>query len=112
MKVKAMRVGTEGIWVKVRILDRELFLHVANFRFFRKLPSRRERNRRKYQWRKARRRAIRNAGGRCELCGIPLDKGNASVHHILYKSLHPELEFEEWNLMALCGDCHRRIHEN
>lgn len=44
----------------------------------------------------------------CEICG----KDNfLQVHHILPRSSHPELSLDIENLMVLCKDCHKKIHE-
>ncbi len=46
--------------------------------------------------------------GKCEICG---SKVNLQVHHILPRSECPCLTFDKENLMLLCGDCHKKIHQ-
>lgn len=66
-------------------------------------------------WRNARRRAIRNAGGRCQHCGQPLDPSapprtpNATeVDHITPLS-HGGHPYDLSNLRALHRRCHQKI---
>lgn len=42
----------------------------------------------------------------CFFCGKPTSCG----HHIKTKGSHPELRYEESNLVAVCNDDHLRIH--
>ena len=45
--------------------------------------------------------------GRCEGCGTD---SNLNTHHILVTpNSHKKID-ENWNLMLLCGDCHRKVH--
>ena len=46
--------------------------------------------------------------GKCEIC-----KSNRrlEIHHILYRSDHPELTFDKENLMVLCKNCHIGFHK-
>lgn len=64
-----------------------------------------------------RRKVIRRAGGRCELCRRygRLDKNGlapaaTTAHHIKHKEDHPELAFDVTNGMALCAKCHNKMH--
>lgn len=58
--------------------------------------------------------AERRAKGKCELCGkdAPFKDSNGypylECHHIVWLSKHGEDTIE--NTVALCPDCHRRIH--
>lgn len=45
--------------------------------------------------------------GKCEICGLD---HHLHVHHILLRSSNPELVMDEENLMVLCKDCHKKIH--
>lgn len=52
--------------------------------------------------------AIRERDGhRCRWCGA---RGGLEVHHILYRSQGGGNE--GWNLITLCGACHRKAHSN
>ncbi|MYA88737.1 MAG: HNH endonuclease [Boseongicola sp. SB0662_bin_57] len=59
------------------------------------------------KWRRARRRAIRRAGNRCERCGAPPP---LQVHHKtpLSEGGHPR---DPENLQALCPSCHGTFHQ-
>lgn len=56
------------------------------------------------EWAIKRAKVMRRANYRCEGCG---DKPAAEVHHLTYEHVTQEFLFE---LVALCGDCHERIH--
>jgi 5-methylcytosine-specific restriction endonuclease McrA len=47
--------------------------------------------------------------GCCEICG---SIKKLQVHHILPRCSNPELNLDKDNLMVLCEDCHKKIHEN
>ena len=34
-----------------------------------------------------------------------------TVHHILPCEIYPEYEWEDWNLIALSGDAHNKMHD-
>ena len=58
-------------------------------------------------WKIVKKRAIKRAGYRCQLCGkadIPLE-----VHHNKYDNLWAE---NLKDLIALCKECHERYHAN
>ena len=55
-------------------------------------------------WRQLRPRIFRRAGGICEGCG---QAEATQVHHLTYK--HATNEFL-WELVAICDDCHERVH--
>jgi len=55
------------------------------------------------QWRKE---VLEKTGYVCELC----DRKANNAHHIKPIKQFPELRFELNNGMALCPDCHRKIH--
>ena len=57
-------------------------------------------------WHWKRERAIKRAGGRCELCG---NTGRLEVHHTTYDNLGRE---KNHDLVALCHHCHRHITAN
>jgi len=56
------------------------------------------------KWNDIRRRVIKRAGGVCEGCG---EEPAWHVHHTTYRNLGNEFLFE---LLALCGPCHSRVH--
>ena len=49
-------------------------------------------------------------GGRCALCGKPLDKNDCHFHHIDPQSKGGSDRI--YNISALCGSCHGQIHTN
>lgn len=57
------------------------------------------------EWAERRRRVLRRAGGICEGC---LTNRATQVHHLTYARVRAEMLFD---LVAICGDCHERIHE-
>lgn len=56
------------------------------------------------EWKKLRRLVMDRAKGQCEGCG---QAPATEVHHLSYEHLRHEFLFE---LVALCNDCHSRIH--
>lgn len=51
--------------------------------------------------------------GHCEMCGKKLAKYKKSeLHHILPWFLFKEYEADEKNVLLLCHNCHRDIHQN
>lgn len=64
------------------------------------------------QWRRLSHRIIRDAHYECQMCKAEHRLARATLaHHVLYLREHPELAYEPSNLMALCHDCHERIHK-
>ncbi|WP_373762795.1 HNH endonuclease [Jeotgalibaca porci] len=69
-----------------------------------------------YAWKKKRQKILRFYNFECQLC-----KSNGKVtlaehtkiivHHIKPLEYFPELKFEDDNLIALCHDCHNKVHE-
>ena len=57
------------------------------------------------KWRDLRELVLQRAGGICEGCGR---RRAIQVHHLTYQ--HAGAEFL-WELRAICGSCHKRIHE-
>lgn len=57
-------------------------------------------------WKTLRERVMRRVAGRCEGCGL---NEAVHVHHLTYE--HVGQEFL-WELRAVCGDCHHRLHPN
>jgi len=45
------------------------------------------------------------------VCYMCKSKNMLDVHHILPRHKHPELTFDYENLMVLCEQCHKKIHE-
>lgn len=47
----------------------------------------------------------------CETCGVGIMNFNIiHFHHILHKSLRPDLRLDAANIKILCFDCHRKEH--
>ena len=57
-------------------------------------------------WRERRQLVLERAGGLCEGCR---KRPACDVHHATYEHLYDELLFE---LLAVCRDCHKKIHPN
>ena len=56
-------------------------------------------------WTRLRRRFIRN-NPTCAVCGRPGEE----VHHVIPRSLRPDLCYEWDNLKTLCKECHLKAH--
>ena len=54
----------------------------------------------------------RQAGGKCQLCHCKVSGRKVQIHHVLPIDHFPELGADERNLMIVCPDCHREIHQN
>ena len=55
-------------------------------------------------WMKARKECLDTYGHKCFICGssdLPIH-----VHHIILRSLAPELKYDQNNLVCLCEKCH------
>ena len=50
--------------------------------------------------------------GCCEICGKPVEKEDAQMHHILPFSVFPKLVGEKWNMIMVCHRCHYIVHHN
>lgn len=55
-------------------------------------------------WKRKRKRALCNAGFSCQECG---NRGSLQVHHLSYKNLGNE---QDYDLKVLCRSCHREVH--
>ena len=53
-------------------------------------------------------RTLQNYHKRCSLCG---KEKELTIHHIKQKSEYPELRYRLNNLMLVCSDCHKRMHQ-
>jgi len=53
-----------------------------------------------------RRKILQRDGWRCQVCGI---RTNLQVHHLNYRGRGGSDRKE--NLISLCADCHRQVHE-
>lgn len=50
---------------------------------------------------------------KCEMCGKEFKRMScAQVHHILPWWRFRQFEFDDRNLLLLCNDCHKEIHNN
>src|SRR5262245_24136835 len=64
------------------------------------------------KWFRARKQALHDAGHMCTTCGTSLaGKGReAHVHHRKELTRAPALAIEPQNLVALCRNCHSKLH--
>ena len=53
---------------------------------------------------------IKKTGNHCMICG-KYDE-HCSIHHILPRNTYPELAGCRENLIFICEECHKRIHQN
>lgn len=53
---------------------------------------------------------IKKTGNHCMICG-KYDE-HCGIHHILPQSTYPELMRCRDNLIFICNECHRKIHNN
>lgn len=58
------------------------------------------------EWQAIKADALERAGYRCERCGSPW---SLTIHHLTYDHLGQETP--EQDLMILCRECHREIHQ-
>ena len=59
------------------------------------------------EWKKFREFIFAVRGKKCESCG---STKNLQVHHIHYVSGRLAWEYLPFDVMVLCGDCHKKIH--
>ena len=55
---------------------------------------------------------FRNADGKCQICHCNVSGHKMQIHHVLPIDHFPELGSDIRNLMAVCPDCHKEIHQN
>ena len=58
------------------------------------------------EWQRKRRARLKHDGYRCQMCG---SGKQVEVHHICYDHLRKGAEIDD--LVTLCHDCHRKVHE-
>ena len=108
------RLRQKGFF-KTRLTPRYLRLKFGSYNLYiahhAMQPIQFEKQQRKKKRRKLRGRLLDRAGHKCEICGCELDWKTISPHNVKRRLTHPELEFDLDNLMALCHDCHARLHE-
>lgn len=64
------------------------------------------------RWEKKREIILQRDGYWCKDCSRYGRHQEAStVHHIFPVEFFPELAFENWNLISLCGGCHNEMHD-
>ena len=64
------------------------------------------------EWKKLNKKILERDNYQCQLCGVEHKRGNQLViHHWLPISSFPEFIDKEWNLITLCGTCHKKIHK-
>lgn len=64
------------------------------------------------RWRKKRLQIIQRDNGMCMRCFIKYNYINTedlTVHHILSRAKHPELMYEDENLICLCSTCNKQL---
>ena len=63
-------------------------------------------------WRKKRMQIIKRDGFACMRCFIKyniINSEDLTVHHILSRKNHPDLMFEDSNLVCLCSTCNKQL---
>lgn len=65
----------------------------------------------KRERRRLRKETLKRAGGRCEMCGVPLDLHTMQIHHVIPLSMGGQA-YDLRNIQCLCNDCHRALHNN
>ena len=50
--------------------------------------------------------------GRCEVCGKEVKYRNMQMHHVLPYGRFPDLSLDPRNIMLVCCDCHKEIHQD
>ena len=58
------------------------------------------------EWQIVRRKRLQIDGYKCQMCGTGK---NLQVHHISYEHLEQEKEIDD--LVTLCKECHKKVHE-
>lgn len=66
-----------------------------------------ERFENKKKWLLKKEQILRNHNNQCAVCGKCY---SLRIHHILYRSEHPLLTFDDENLIVLCEKHHKEIH--
>lgn len=63
------------------------------------------------RWEHLREKVMRRDGYRCRECiRFGKFKQGEMVHHAVPREDFPELQWEPWNLVTLCNQCHDRMH--
>jgi hypothetical protein len=60
------------------------------------------------RWQKKRLEILERDNFACTICGD--EKSTLHVHHTVYLSGHEPWEYNEWQLITLCEDCHQSEH--
>lgn len=60
------------------------------------------------KWQKRRLEILQKDGFRCQICGD--DEHTLNVHHLVYHKNRNIWEYEDWELITLCEDCHEHQH--
>lgn len=64
------------------------------------------------EWRAKRLQIIKRDNYVCQRCFIKyklINTEELTVHHILSRKTHPELMFEDYNLVCLCATCNKQL---
>ena len=90
-----------------------MWIYISNRRM--KPRQRRDRNHtkreRRDEWKVWKLPIYERSGWKCEICGEDIHRGG-QIHHVLPYGRFPELARDERNMMCLCNDCHREVHNN
>jgi predicted HNH restriction endonuclease len=63
------------------------------------------------RWEHLRARVMRRDGYKCRECiRFGKSREGTMVHHAIPREDFPELQWEPWNLVTLCNQCHDRMH--
>lgn len=63
------------------------------------------------RWRRKREAILRRDGYKCQECKkYGRAREAVTVHHIKHADTHPELAYEDSNLVSLCNPCHNKMH--
>lgn len=62
------------------------------------------------RWIKRRREIMERDNHKCMICGE--DSVHLNVHHLRYRKDAEPWEYDDYELVTLCEDCHKMVHEN
>ena len=59
------------------------------------------------EWKDKRAHILKLKGRKCSICGV---SHNLQIHHLRYLSGHLAWEYDDKDLIVVCGRCHQRLH--